>query len=174
MNIHDYNMLTTCFDFVYKLQCRPRTQLVRDTVIINNRGLMVHVRTITLSGLSKSDALEFARRNWVSVINLTLYFVYKLQCRPRTHLVRDTVIINNMGFMVHVLAITLSGLSKSDAVEFARRMGFSESCADQAGEWILRLYDLFIERDATLIEINPMTEDLLGRGMCCRYNVYLN
>ena len=70
-----------------------------------------------------------------------------------------------------VHTITLSGLSKSDAVEFARRMGFSEGCADQAGEWILRLYDLFIERDATLIEINPMTEDLLGRG---RYNVYLN
>lgn len=66
--------------------------------------------------------------------------------------------------MVHVCTITLSGLSKSDAVEFARKMGFSENCADQAGEWILRLYDLFIERDATLIEINPMTEDLLGRG----------
>ena len=74
-------------------------------------------------------------------------------------------------FMVHVHAITLSGLSKADAVEFARKMGFSESCADQAGEWILRLYELFIERDATLIEINPLTEDLLGRG---RYNVYLN
>ena len=53
---------------------------------------------------------------------------------------------------------------------FARQMGFSESCADQAGEWILRLYDLFIERDATLIEINPLTEDLLGRG---RYNVHV-
>ena len=74
---------------------------------------------------------------------------------------------------MHVLAITLSGLSKSDAVEFARRMGFSESCADQAGEWILRLYDFFIERDATLIEINPIAEDLLGRGMCCRFNVYI-
>ncbi|XP_020602021.1 succinate--CoA ligase [ADP-forming] subunit beta, mitochondrial-like [Orbicella faveolata] len=60
----------------------------------------------------------------------------------------------------------INGLSKSDAVEFARRMGFSESCADQAGEWILRLYDLFIGRDATLIEINPMTEDLLGRVVC--------
>lgn len=100
---------------------------------------------------------------------MTLCFVQKLQCGPRTQLVRDTVIISNRGFMLHVHAITLSGLSKSDAVEFARRMGFSEGCADQAGEWILRLYDLFIERDATLIEINPMTEDLLGRGMRCRY-----
>ena len=84
---------------------------------------------------------------------------------------QQETIANNRGFMVHAHTITLSGLSKSDAVEFAKRMGFSEGCADQAGEWILRLYDLFIERDATLIEINPMTEDLLGRGS---YNVYLN
>ena len=57
-----------------------------------------------------------------------------------------------------------TGLSKEQAVNFAGRMGFSPGCRDQAGEWMLRLYDLFIERDATLIEINPMTEDLLGRG----------
>ena len=43
-------------------------------------------------------------------------------------------------------------------------MGFSENCMDQAADWMLRLYDLFIERDATMIEINPMSEDLLGRG----------
>ena len=60
--------------------------------------------------------------------------------------------------------MVFSGLSKSDAVQFAKDMGFSEGCAEQAGEWIVRLYDLFIEKDATLIEINPMTEDLLGRG----------
>ena len=56
------------------------------------------------------------------------------------------------------------GLSKPDALEFAKKMGFSESCADQAADFIVRLYDLFIEKDATLIEINPMSEDVLGRG----------
>ena len=43
-------------------------------------------------------------------------------------------------------------------------MGFSEACIDQASDWMLRLYELFIGRDATMIEINPMSEDLLGRG----------
>lgn len=43
-------------------------------------------------------------------------------------------------------------------------MGFSEACLDQAADWMMRLYNLFIERDATMIEINPMSEDLLGRG----------
>ncbi|KAK2566505.1 Succinate--CoA ligase [ADP-forming] subunit beta [Acropora cervicornis] len=53
-------------------------------------------------------------------------------------------------------AIVKLGLSKSDALEFARKMGFSEACLDQAADWMMRLYNLFIERDATMIEINPM------------------
>lgn len=48
-------------------------------------------------------------------------------------------------------------------------MGFSEACLDQAADWMMRLYNLFIERDATMIEINPMSEDLLGRGMYIRF-----
>ena len=63
-----------------------------------------------------------------------------------------------------LLLLNLPGLSKTDALDFARKMGFSENCMDQAAEWMLRLYDLFIEKDATMIEINPMSEDLLGRG----------
>ena len=49
-------------------------------------------------------------------------------------------------------------------MDFARKMGFSEACIDQASDWMIRLYELFIEKDATMIEINPMSEDLLGRG----------
>ena len=44
-------------------------------------------------------------------------------------------------------------------------MGFSEQCVDQAADWMIRLYDLFIEKDAVMVEINPMSEDLLGRGI---------
>ena len=49
-------------------------------------------------------------------------------------------------------------------MDFARKMGFGEACIDQASDWMIRLYELFIEKDATMIEINPMSEDLLGRG----------
>ena len=48
-------------------------------------------------------------------------------------------------------------------------MGFSEQCVDQAADWMLRLYDLFIEKDAVMVEINPMSEDLLGRGTAIVY-----
>lgn len=65
------------------------------------------------------------------------------------------------------LSITfpIQGLSKNEALEFARKMGFSKQCVDQAADWMIRLYDLFIEKDAVMIEINPMSEDLLGRGI---------
>ena len=73
----------------------------------------------------------------------------------------------NMGFaLICTYDHPRLGLSKSEAVEFAKKMGFSEKCAEQAGEWMVRLYDLFIEKDVTLVEINPMAEDLLGRSKC--------
>ena len=43
-------------------------------------------------------------------------------------------------------------------------MGFGPATVDQAADVMMRLYDLFVTKDSTLIEINPMTEDLLGRG----------
>ena len=50
------------------------------------------------------------------------------------------------------------------ATKFARTMGFSESCIPAAADTMMKLYKIFIERDALLIEINPMAEDSLGRG----------
>ncbi|KXJ17281.1 succinate--CoA ligase [ADP-forming] subunit beta, mitochondrial [Exaiptasia diaphana] len=58
------------------------------------------------------------------------------------------------------------GLTIEGAREFATKMGFSSSCVEQAAEWMLRMYNTFIERDAVLLEINPMSEDLFGRVVC--------
>ncbi|EDO39934.1 predicted protein [Nematostella vectensis] len=60
----------------------------------------------------------------------------------------------------------ISGLKIDEARTFARRMGFSPSCVDQAADWMMRMYDIFMSRDAVLLEINPMSEDLLGRVVC--------
>ena len=40
----------------------------------------------------------------------------------------------------------------------------SEFCHLQAANVIESLYHIFIEKDATLIEINPMAEDSSGKG----------
>jgi succinyl-CoA synthetase beta subunit len=34
----------------------------------------------------------------------------------------------------------------------------------QAADNMIKLYNLFIEKDGTLLEINPMTEDATGEG----------
>ena len=74
------------------------------------------------------------------------------------------------------LSITfpIKGLSKNEALEFARKMGFSKQCVDQAADWMIRLYDLFIEKDAVMVEINPMSEDLLGRGIITPFVVIVH
>ena len=74
------------------------------------------------------------------------------------------------------LSITfpIKGLSKNEALEFARKMGFSKQCVDQAADWMIRLYDLFIEKDAVMVEINPMSEDLLGRGIITAFVVIVH
>lgn len=53
-------------------------------------------------------------------------------------------------------------------------MGFSKQCVDQAADWMIRLYDLFIDKDAVMVEINPMSEDLLGRGIITAFVVILS
>ncbi|XP_075235430.1 succinyl-coenzyme A synthetase beta subunit, ADP-forming [Lycorma delicatula] len=53
------------------------------------------------------------------------------------------------------------GLSKEQAVNIAVKVGLSEK-KDQTADMLLKLYDLFIKKDASLIEINPYAEDSSG------------
>ena len=46
----------------------------------------------------------------------------------------------------------------------ATKMGFSEGSVSEAAAYITKMYNLFVERDATLIEINPMCEDSDGKS----------
>jgi succinyl-CoA synthetase beta subunit len=57
-----------------------------------------------------------------------------------------------------------TGLTKEGAKEIATKMGFTPKCIDGAADLMQRLYKLFIERDATQVEINPMAESASGEG----------
>lgn len=52
----------------------------------------------------------------------------------------------------------MSGLDEDDARKLAQRLGFSNVCVDQAVDTIKKLYNLFITKDCTLLEINPLVE----------------
>lgn len=53
------------------------------------------------------------------------------------------------------------GISKDQALTIADKVGLAEK-RDQTAEMLLRLYDLFLKKDALLIEINPYAEDATG------------
>lgn len=50
------------------------------------------------------------------------------------------------------------GLTKEQAEKVAIKVGL-ESQKDKTADMLLRMYDLFVKKDALLIEINPYAED---------------
>ncbi|KAG9070077.1 beta' subunit [Linnemannia hyalina] len=50
------------------------------------------------------------------------------------------------------------GADRAAVKDLAKRMGFTPKCVDQATDKMIKLYELFMEQDATMVEINPMTE----------------
>ncbi|KAI8908365.1 ATP-grasp domain-containing protein, partial [Gorgonomyces haynaldii] len=59
-----------------------------------------------------------------------------------------------------------AGLSREEAVDVATKLGFTGAAVDEAASTFEKLYKLFIERDATMIEINPLAQVQDGSVMC--------
>ncbi|EGF81136.1 hypothetical protein BATDEDRAFT_34749 [Batrachochytrium dendrobatidis JAM81] len=58
------------------------------------------------------------------------------------------------------------GLQLADATRIAKQIGFDGTGATKAAETFMNLYKLFIEKDSTMIEINPLAEIQNGDVMC--------
>lgn len=58
------------------------------------------------------------------------------------------------------------GLQPDQAERVARAIGFEPDHINDVKDQLLKLYELFIKKDATLIEINPFVETADGRIMC--------
>jgi len=58
------------------------------------------------------------------------------------------------------------GVTPEMAREMAEKMGFQDRCKEQAIDIIQKLYNLFIKSDCSLLEINPMAEDVEGDVYC--------
>ncbi|KAG1233521.1 hypothetical protein G6F68_019043 [Rhizopus microsporus] len=56
------------------------------------------------------------------------------------------------------------GLTMEGALELAQKMGFTPKGQDQAAETFINLYKLFNEKDATQVEINPLSESSDNQG----------
>ncbi|XP_078415597.1 succinate--CoA ligase [ADP-forming] subunit beta, mitochondrial-like isoform X2 [Cetorhinus maximus] len=60
----------------------------------------------------------------------------------------------------------VEGIKKEQAVKLARKMGFPANVVEDAAENMIKLYELFIKYDASMVEINPLVEDASGIVMC--------
>ncbi|KAF3694395.1 Succinate--CoA ligase [ADP-forming] subunit beta, mitochondrial [Channa argus] len=60
----------------------------------------------------------------------------------------------------------VEGIKMEQAVKVAQKMGFPPALVNEAAENMIKLYNLFIKYDASMVEINPMVEDSSGIVMC--------
>lgn len=58
------------------------------------------------------------------------------------------------------------GVTDEMATDIATKLGFSQQCIEEAKDTIKKLYKVFMERDATQIEINPLTETSDHQVLC--------
>ena len=59
-----------------------------------------------------------------------------------------------------------TGLQMDQARDVAQKMGFTPGCIDAAAKNMINLYKLFMDKDCSLVEINPMAEDAHGKVIC--------
>lgn len=59
-----------------------------------------------------------------------------------------------------------TGVTDEIARDIATKLGFSEQCIEEAKDTIQKLYKIFTEKDATQIEINPLSETSDHQVMC--------
>merc|ERR1712168_784330 len=58
------------------------------------------------------------------------------------------------------------GLSLASAKEVASKIGIAPAKQDEVAQVLLNLYDLFLTKDASMVEINPFAEDSQGNFVC--------
>lgn len=73
-----------------------------------------------------------------------------------------------MYFVFFSNLLFLSGLTKEQALLVADKLGLV-SKREEAADMFIKLYNLFIKYDATMIEINPLAEDQNGK---CKTQFY--
>lgn len=118
------------------------------------------------------NAVYVVERKWV---RREYYFAIVLDRESRAPVIiasshggmniEDVAAENPEAIVKHTCDID-GGLSEADAIDIARKIGFGPASQKEAATTMLNLYKLFRERDATMVEINPMAESSTGEVLC--------
>lgn len=67
-----------------------------------------------------------------------------------------------------------AGINREQVERVVKKLGFHPDVVPQAVDMIVNLYQVFIDNDASMLEINPMVEDASGKVYCldakCRFD----
>jgi len=58
------------------------------------------------------------------------------------------------------------GLSKDKAIDIAGKLEIPSEDREEVAQTLVKLYNLFLSKDATMVEINPFAEDANGGYFC--------
>ncbi|KAK4964037.1 succinate--CoA ligase beta chain [Elasticomyces elasticus] len=78
----------------------------------------------------------------------------------------ETVAKENPGAIITTRVDIHKGVTDEMARNIANELGFSDQCVDEAMSTIKKLYQVFMEKDATQIEINPLSETSDHQVLC--------
>ncbi|KAL9081025.1 MAG: hypothetical protein Q9157_000341 [Trypethelium eluteriae] len=78
----------------------------------------------------------------------------------------ETVAKENPSAIITTKIDIHKGVTDDIARNIAQKLGFSEQCIEDAKDTIQKLYKVFMERDATQIEINPLSETSDHKVLC--------
>uniref|UniRef100_A0A224XNB4 Succinate--CoA ligase [ADP-forming] subunit beta, mitochondrial n=1 Tax=Panstrongylus lignarius TaxID=156445 RepID=A0A224XNB4_9HEMI len=77
----------------------------------------------------------------------------------------EEVAMENPDAILYIPIDITEGLSKGQAGDIATKVGLGDK-KEQVSQMLLNLYDLFLKKDALLIEVNPYAEDSTGDYFC--------
>lgn len=77
----------------------------------------------------------------------------------------EEVAVENPDAILYEPIDIVEGLKPEQARRIAEKVGLG-NVADQISKTLINMYDLFIKKDATLIEINPYAEDAFDTSKC--------
>ncbi|CAL8104068.1 unnamed protein product [Calicophoron daubneyi] len=77
--------------------------------------------------------------------------------------------------LVKLFVDITKGLSDEEAVDFARRLRMpTEQSVQDAAKQVKAMYNLFLKRDCTFLEINPLAVDVKGEVMCVDCKIHID
>ncbi|XP_046840635.1 succinate--CoA ligase [GDP-forming] subunit beta, mitochondrial-like [Xenia sp. Carnegie-2017] len=112
------------------------------------------------------EALDIKRETYLAILMDTAYEGPVIVASPEGGVDIEEVAEKTPDKIYKVPIDINTGIKRDEALELAEKLNFVGNLREEAAIQIERLYELFIARDATQVEVNPLGETIDGRVVC--------